>query len=181
MDKSDYEVGDPRRVLAAANEAPGQPLTELLWGSQDPEESLRMARIIVEGGWLAITLNEHGAEAFTYLKGAHAGMRVIYFVNHFAKGGVTESPMLIGRFLFELEKWPATLRFPFGNTGRVYFRKNGPDAKDRRVQHYDLPTEAEIDDTRRRIRVLAQKYHPAYRGETDRLLKALDRQDPRLK
>ncbi len=56
---AEYEVGDPRRVLALAE--PGRAPSELLWGSQDPVESLRMAGIIVNSGWLALTLSERGA------------------------------------------------------------------------------------------------------------------------
>ncbi len=179
MTTQDYAVGDPRRVLAAAKAANGSPLTELLWGCQDPDESLRMSRAIAEGGWLAITLSEHGANAFRYLKGA-PGTRAVYFVKDFAIGGISEAPMLLGYFMSDFEGDPDyALRFPQGDSNRVYFRKDGPGEKDKRVEQYSLPTEDEIDDTARRLDALVAS-HPAYTTQIDKLREALDRQDSRV-
>ncbi len=179
MTIQDYAVGDPRRVLAAAKAANGNPLTELLWGCQDPDESLRMSRAIAEGGWLAITLSECGANAFRYLRGA-PGTRAVYFVKDFAIGGISEAPMLLGYFMSDFEGDPNyALRFPKGASNRVYFRKDGPGEKDNCVEQYSLPTEDEIDDTARRLDALAAA-HPNYTTQIKKLREALDRQDSRV-
>lgn len=179
MITQDYAIGDPRRVLAVAKAANGSPLTELLWGSKDPDESLRMSRAIVEGGWLAITLNEHGANAFRYLKGA-PGTRAVYFVKDFAIGGISEAPMLLGYFMSDFEGDPDyALRFPQGDSNRIYFRKDGPGEKDKRVEEYSLPTDDELDDTAHRLDALAAA-HPGFTTQIEMLREALARQDSRV-
>lgn len=161
------------RVIASAESAPGQPPSELLWGSEDPVDSLRMARIIVKGGWLAMTLNEEGSKSFTYLKGASAGVRVVYYIDHFNTGAISEAPMLLGQFLFEFEGCPNdALRMSGGGTNRIYFRMNGQ--QDNRVAAYDFLTEAEVEDTRRRLLMLAES-QSKHRATIDHLLDTLDR------
>lgn len=169
----EYKLGDPRRVIACAESTPDQPPSELLWGSEDPVESLRMARIIVNSGWLAITLNDHGAKSFTYLKGASAGVRVVYYIHHFSMGTITEAPMLLGQFLFEFEGCPDdALRMSGGGTNRVYFCMNGQ--QDKRVAAYDFLTEAEVEDTRHRLLALAES-QTKHRATIDKLLGLLSR------
>lgn len=169
----EYKLGDPRRVVAYADSAPNQPPSELLWGSNDPVESLRMARIIVNGGWLAITLNHEGAKSFTYLKGASAGVRVVYYIDHFNMGTITGAPMLLGQFLFEFEGCPDdALRMSGGGTNRVYFRMNGQ--QDNRVAAYDFLTDAEVEDTKRRLQVLAES-QTKHHATIDKLLGSLSK------
>jgi hypothetical protein len=169
----EFKLGDPRRVIASAESAPKQPPSELIWGSDDPVESLRMARIIVNGGWLAITLNEEGSKSFAYLKGASAGVRVVYYIDHFNMGAITEAPMLLGQFLFEFEGCPDdALRMSDGGTNRVYFRMNGK--QDNRVVAYDFLTDAEVEDTRRRLRALA-KLQAKHSATIDELIGRLHR------
>lgn len=168
----EYKLGDPRRVVAASESAPDQPPSELLWGSEDPVESLRMARIIVNNGWLAITLNEKGAKSFAYLKDALAGIRVAYYIDHFSVGNFTEAPMLLGQFLFEFEACPRYALQLSGDTNRIYFRMDGK--QDQRVTSYDFLTEAEVEDTKRRLLVLAES-QAEYLATISHLLDTLDR------
>jgi hypothetical protein len=173
--QENYKQGDPRRVLAIAKENPSQSLVELLWGCQDPAESLRMARIIVEGGFLALTLNESGVGSFTFLKDASPGSREAYFVDRFAMGGITEAPMLLGQFLFEFEKCPEeAFCLSSGGTNRIYFRMNGSGQKDRRVDEYSLLTEDEINDVRSRLQALAV-HQPQHQETIDRIITTLDK------
>jgi hypothetical protein len=170
---TEYEVGDPRRVLAMAET--GRAPSELLWGSQDPVESLRMAGIIVNSGLLALTLNEHGAGSFSYLKGASAGTRVAYYIHHFSMGTITQAPMLLGQFLFEMEAVPEdALRLSPGGTNRIYFRKNGPGEQDKRIGSYDFLTPEEVEDTRRRLLGLYEK-QVEYRERIDEMIGYLAR------
>jgi hypothetical protein len=170
-----YKQGDPRRVLAMAKENSNQTSAELLWGCQDPAESLRMAKIIVEGGFLALTLNEDGARSFTFLKDASPGVREAYFVDHFAMGGISEAPMLLGQFLFEFEKYPEeAFNLSSGGTNRIYFRMNGPGQKDRRIENYGLLTEDEITNVRSRLQALAVK-QPHHQETINRIIATLDK------
>ena len=168
-----YKPGDPRRVVALAEAAPEQPPSELLWGSEDPAESLRMSKIIVNGGWLALTLNEEGAGSFTYLKGALAGVREVYYISHFGMGVSLKFPVLFGQFLFDFEGCPGealSLRPRLKNS--VYFRMDG--CQDYRVAAYDFLTDAEIEGTRSRLLALAER-EVDYRATIDMLLEHLNR------
>ncbi|MDQ5902157.1 MAG: hypothetical protein QG606_373 [Patescibacteria group bacterium] len=169
----EFKLGDPRRVIASAESTTNQPPSELIWGSKDPVESLRMARIIVNGGWLAITLNEEGAKSFTYLNDASAGVRVVYYIDHFSMGTITAAPILLGQFLFEFEACPAAaLPMSGGGTNRVYFRMNGQ--QDKRVAAYDFLTGAEVENTKQRLLTLAES-QVGHRATIDKLLEHLNR------
>lgn len=173
--QANYKKGDPRRVLAMAEENTNQSPSELLWGCQDPAESLRMARIIVEGGFLALTLNEWGARSFTFLENASPGSREAYFVDRFSMGAITEAPMLLGQFLFEFEKCPEeAFCLSSGDTNRIYFRMNGPGQKDERIDEYSLLTEVEINDVRSRLQALAA-HQPQHQETIDRIIATLDK------
>lgn len=179
MNSSEFAVGDPRRVLAAAKASNGGPLTELLWGCQDPDESLCMSRAVVEGGWLIITLSEYGSNSFTSLGRVPIGTRVAYFVHRFSIGSITQAPMFLGYLMADFEADPNyALRFPQGGSNRIYFRK-GLDEKDERVEQYSFLTEDEIDDTARRLDALAIA-NPAFAVEIEMLREALARQDSRI-
>lgn len=168
-----YKSGDPRRVVALVESASGQPPNELLWGSKDPAESLRMSKIIVNGGWLALTLNEKGARSFTYLKGASAGVREAYYISRFSMGGISEAPILAGQFLFEFEGCPeSAFALHPGLENRIYFRIDGH--QDERVAAYDFLTDAEIEDTRNRLLALAER-KVCHRATIDKLLEHLNR------
>jgi hypothetical protein len=171
MEAGECKLGDPRRVIARADSAPDQPPSELLWGSVDPVESLRMSLIIVNGGWLAITLNEEGAGSFTYLKGASAGVREVYYIDSFGIGTMTGAPFLRGQFLFEFEGCPHTA-LSLSAPNRIYFRSDGK--QDKRVAAYDFLTEAEIADTRQRLLVLSVS-QTEYCTTIEKLLDLLNR------
>lgn len=169
----EYKSGDPRRVITAAESVHGQPLKELLWGSEDPDESLRMAQIIVNGGWLALTLNESGAESFTYLKGASASVREVYYINRFNIGIISKAPMLLGHFLFEFEGCPEdALPMRSGDENCIYFRMDGH--QDKRIATYDFLTEAEVENTKQRLLMLAER-QSGHRATIDKLLEHLNR------
>lgn len=173
--QDNYKQGDPRRVLAISKENSNQSPKELLWGCKDYAESLRMVKIIVEGGFLALTLNERGAKSFAFLKDASPGVREAYFISYFQVGTITGAPMLLGQFLFEFEKCPEdALRLLPGNTNRIYFRKNGPGDKDGRIDAYDLLTKNETANVRSRLQALASKQEQ-YQETINRLIATLNK------
>ena len=153
----EFKSGDPRYVIASAESAPDRPPSELLWRSIDPVESLRMSRIIVNGGWLALTLNEKGArDFFSCSKDVSVGTRMAYHIARFGIGTITKEPMLHGQFLSKLEDCADNSLHLLFSSSCIYFRTNKK--QDQRVLSYDLLTEAEIADTRCRILARA-RYH----------------------
>ncbi len=164
------ESGDPRRIIELS---PAERQTELLWGCTDPKESSRMSEIIVNGGWLALTLSEKGAGSFAFLKNALPGVRQAYFIDYFALGTISSGPMLLGQFLFEFENASkmALKLFP-GLTNRIYFRHG--DNRDNRIDDYNLLSAEEIVDTRNRLQTLLNQ-QPGYRETITRLITTLDK------
>ncbi|MDZ7612141.1 MAG: hypothetical protein U5L10_05240 [Candidatus Moranbacteria bacterium] len=171
---SSHQPGDPRRVLKSAASTGDLPAKELLWGCKDSQESIRMARILVEGGFLAITLSEEGLRRFALPK-SFANIRLPYFVDNFIRGALTNAPMLWGHFLFELEERPGeALRFETDCTNYLYFRMNNPDKKDVRVKNYGFLAEHEIEEVRSRLEFLSEN-HPKYSSSINRMIKTLDK------
>ncbi len=164
---SELKEGDPRRVVSNLF------TEELLWGCDNEEESSRMADIIVNSGFLAITLNERGSKSFAFLKNASAGIRTPYFVSCFQMGAISGGPMLLGQFLFEFEKNPiGALPLNSGGTNRIYFRMDGH--QDKRVQSYDFLNEKEAEDVKSRLLVLAQQ-HSKYQETINMIIGTLDK------
>lgn len=111
------------------------------------------------GKFIALTLNEDGAGSFSYLRGGKPGQRHVYFIDHINTGGITGAPMLLGQFVFEFEGSPAeALRMAPGCTNRIYY------PRDKRISAYNPLTEEEVEDTKKRLNRLAEKY-PAEIGE----------------
>lgn len=108
---------------------------------------------IEAGQFVSLTLNDHGAESFSYLKNGKAGQRHVYFINDINTGGISGAPMLLGQFLFEFEECPEdALRMTPGGTNQIYY------PRDKRIESYNPLTEEEIQDTKNRLAKLAEKY-----------------------
>lgn len=112
--------------------------------------------------FVAVVLNEHGTEAFTYLEGAKAGDRQVYFIDRVATAAITKATMLLGQLVVEFEKCPEdTLSLTPGGTNLLYFQAEKGHSGDSRVSSYDDLTPEEVRDTWGRLAQLAKAYPEA--------------------
>jgi hypothetical protein len=168
----DYR-GDPRQVLALSKMVNNLPKEEWLWGCDNSEESIRMSDIIVNGGFLAIKLNESGVEDFRCLEKEQrvSGTRFPYFIDRFEMGGFTKAPRLLGHFVFELVN---NLRLALSDKetagNRPYFRKNGK--QDYRVVSYDFLSKEEVSYVEVGFDQLIKKC-PQHRRVIERMIETL--------
>lgn len=166
----DMKLGDPRRIVAKVNIE-----GELLWGCKSEDESRRMSDIIVNGGFLALTLNERGANAFRYLEAEKRvrGVRVPYFVVKFKMSTLSGAPMMLGQFLFEITNFPhEALGLREGLCDRVYFRMD--EQQDKRVESYDFLSAKEVEEVQSVLNGLAGLY-PGYEQNITRMLSFLNK------
>lgn len=109
-----------------------------------------------EQRFIVLTLSYEGATAFTYLRNGQEDMRQIYFVKRIRLGAISQTTMLLGQFLFELEICPDdALPMAPGCTNRIYF------PEDHRVKSFDALTLEEKEHAHQRLTTLREKY-PKY-------------------
>lgn len=130
----------PHAVLAASKES--GPLHATLFGNNDPVASLRMAQIMVNGGWISVQLSEYGAKTLSHLGHFRAHDRLCYYIDHCEERQDGSTPMLSGYFLPEFEHQPKRLRLEKGLFNQVSFYDQEGNA-DERVLSYDFLTPQE--------------------------------------
>lgn len=120
-----------------------------------------------EKSFVVVVLNAEGAKSFKYLKNGKAKQREVYFINYRKTGGLTNAPMLLGQFIFELEFCPDALAFKAGCTNRLYL-------EDRRVISYEELNDFEKKETLKRLEAMKLGKGVKYFNRINQMIKILN-------